>query len=128
MSSTSVIDVNAKSWERDVLRSEFPVVVEFWHQRCVWCLRLTPIYNELSNEYEGRLKFAKLNIFESHENQHLAIHYGVMGTPTLIFFCRGRPVDAIVGFRPRDQLKTEIDNILSRSKECIERSTPLPPA
>jgi len=128
MVSTSVIDVNAKNWEKEVLKSNVPVVVEFWHQRCIWCLRLTPIYNELSKEYEGKLKFAKVNIFESHENQHLAIHYGVMGTPTLIFFCQGRPVDAIVGFRPKDHLKTEIDHVLSHSKECIEKSTSLPTA
>jgi len=125
MPSDSVVEVSAETWSEEVLKSDIPVVVDFWHHRCGWCRALNPIYDELSNEYTGQLKFAKLNVLESHENQHIAIQYGVMGTPTLKFFCEGRIVGEIVGYRPKDQLKQEIDKILRQRKECLERSTVL---
>lgn len=125
MSSTSVVEVSAKTWKEEVLESDIPVVVDFWHHHCGWCRALNPIYDELSNEYVGRVKFAKLNILESHENQHIAIQYGVMGTPTLKFFCMGRTVGEIVGYRPKNLLKEEINKILRQSKECLEKSTAL---
>jgi len=125
MSSDSVVEVSAETWEKEVLESDIPVVVDFWHHDCDWCRALNPIYDELSNEYVGRLKFAKLNVLESHENQHIAIQYGIMGTPTLKFFCTGRTVGELVGYRPKNLLKEEVDRILSQIKECLEKSTPL---
>lgn len=126
MADEYVVDIEADEWKRVVLGSEVPVAVEFWHPRCSWCLRLAPIYNELSREYRGRLKFLRLNTIESEENTHLAIHQGVMGTPTLKFFCGGREVGEVVGFRPKRTLREEIDKILSMHQECLEKSTPLP--
>ena len=125
MSSDSVVEVSAETWEKEVLESDIPVVVDFWHHDCDWCRALNPIYDELSNEYVERLKFAKLNVLESHENQHIAIQYGIMGTPTLKFFCTGRTVGELVGYRPKNLLKEEVDRILSQIKECLEKSTPL---
>jgi len=125
MSSDSVVEVSAKTWKREVLESDIPVVVDFWHHHCGWCRALNPIYDELSNEYVGRVKFAKLNVLESHENQHIAIQYGVMSTPTLKFFCMGRTVGEIVGYRPKNLLKEEIDKFLLQYKECLEKSTAL---
>ncbi|NIM45120.1 MAG: thioredoxin fold domain-containing protein [Nitrososphaeria archaeon] len=125
MGSGSVVDVNSETWKEKVLESDFPVVVDFWHEQCSWCLRLDPVLRELSAEYEGKLKFTRLNVLESHENQHTAISYGVMGTPTLKFFCQGRTVGELVGYMPKDMLREEIDKILSRHEECIEKSTPV---
>lgn len=121
-----VVDINADGWREEVLDSELPVVVEFWHDRCSWCIRLAPIYGELSGEYRGRLRFVRMNVLESGENTHLAIHQGVTGTPTIKFFCGCRGVGEIIGFRSKRTLREDIDKILSIHRECLERSTPLP--
>ena len=119
----SVIDVDADSWEREVLQSDSLVVVDFWHERCPWCIRLDPVYKEVSGEYENKVKFVKLNVLESHENQHIAVKNGIMGTPTLVFFCDGRPVEMVAGFQPKERLKQLMDDMFNRWKnkelECF---------
>jgi len=121
----SVIDVDAQNWEREVLQSNTVVVVEFWHEQCVWCKRLEPIYREVAEQYKGKLKFARLNVLANHDNRHLAIHYGVLGTPTLMFFCEGRPIGAAVGFHPKDKLTQLVEDVLLNHQECVKRSTRL---
>jgi len=127
MVMNTVIDVEAAGWEREVVNSDMLTVVDFWHDRCVWCKRLDPIYSELSGEYEGKVKFAKLNVLKGHENQEIGAKYGVMGTPTLIFFCDGRPIETAVGFQPKERLKQLVDDVLVKYRECIEKSTELKP-
>ena len=121
----SVVEVNADDWEKEVLQSETLVLVDFWHERCPWCKRLEPVYEEVAEEYKGRVKFAKLDVLSSHENQHTAVELGVMGTPTLIFFCEGRPVGSTVGFQPRERLRQLVDDMIQKHEECIGRSTKL---
>lgn len=125
MCMPSVIDVEAEDWEREILKSDMLTLVDFWHEQCIWCKRLDPIYSELSDEYKGKVKFAKLNILKTHENQHIGGQYGVMGTPTLIFFCDGRPIEAAVGFQPKERLKQLVDDVIDKHRECIEKSTEL---
>ncbi|UCH70598.1 MAG: thioredoxin fold domain-containing protein [Candidatus Bathyarchaeota archaeon] len=121
----SILDVNADNWEREILQSNTLVVVDFWHKQCPWCLRLNPIYSEVSEEYKNKVKFAKLNVLANRENQHLAVKYGIMGTPTLVFFCDGRPVETVTGFRPKEALKQLVDDVIDKHRECIEKSTEL---
>lgn len=117
-----IINVTEDNWQSEVIESDTPVVVNFWGPACSWCKRLDPIYDEVAEGYEGRLKFTKLNVAVAGR---IAAGMGIMGTPTLKFFCNGRPVSEIVGFRPRDQLKAEIERVLSSAQECIEQSTEL---
>jgi thioredoxin 1 len=126
MSSKNVVDVAAESWETEVVNTDRPVLVEFWHEHCGWCTMLNPIYDELATDYVGALKFAKVNVLESSENRQIAVQYGVMGTPTMKFFCQGRPVGEIVGFRSTSQLKEEIDALLQHHEDCLKKSTSLP--
>ncbi|MEM1659430.1 MAG: thioredoxin domain-containing protein [Candidatus Jordarchaeales archaeon] len=121
----SVLDVDYINWGSEVLKSELLTVVDFWHERCGWCLMLDPVINELAKEYKGKVKFVKLNVLQSPGNRRLALNYGIMGTPTLVFFCAGRIVGQVVGFMPKENLKRIIDDMLQRHKECIEKSTPL---
>ena len=88
----SVLDVDGESWEQEVLKHDTLVVVDFWHAQCVWCVRLAPVFAEVASEYQNRVKFAKLNVFEKEANKEIAVKYGVMSTPTMIFFCEGRTV------------------------------------
>jgi len=60
----SVLEVNADSWEREVIESGVLTVVDFWHNHCPWCIRLDPVFREVAEEYEGRIKFVKLNVLE----------------------------------------------------------------
>ncbi|MDH5438047.1 MAG: thioredoxin family protein [Candidatus Bathyarchaeota archaeon] len=121
----SVLDVNADDWETEILKSDTLVVVDFWHEQCPWCKRLEPIYSEVSEEYKDKVKFAKINVLKSHENQHVAVQYGIMGTPTLVFFCDGRPVETVTGFQPKERLKQLVDDVIDKHRECVEKSTEL---
>ncbi len=117
---SEVANVTEDNWQLEVIEAETPVVINFWGPTCSWCKRLDPIYDEAAREYEGRLKFTKLNVALA---PRLAMGLGVMGTPTLKFFCNGRPVGEVVGFRPRDQLKAEVERFLETAEECIRQST-----
>ena len=121
----SVLDVNANNWEQEVLQSDILTVVDFWHDRCPWCLRLNPIIDEVAKEYEGKIKFVKLNVLKVSSNREMAIHYGIMSTPTLLFFCEGRPVGQALGFMPKENLKELLDDTVAKHKECIKHSTEL---
>jgi thioredoxin 1 len=121
----SVIDVDSDSWEKEILKSNKLVLVDFWHERCPWCKRLDPIFSEVAGEYGDKVKFAKLNVLLNQNNNHLAAENGVMGTPTLIFYCEGRQVGTLVGFQPKDRLKQQVENMLEKNKQCLSQSTKL---
>ena len=69
----SVLNVNASNWEQKVLQSDILTVVDFWHDRCPWCLRLNPIIDDVAREYEGKIKFVKLNVLTISANREIAI-------------------------------------------------------
>ena len=119
------MEANAQNWKEKILESKKLVLVEFWSPQCPHCRMIAPVYNELSEEYGDKLKFAKLNVIESQENQELAVRYGVMGTPTFKFFCGGRPVQDVVGALPKDHLQQAIEFAIKKHKDCAEKSTPL---
>ena len=121
----TVLDVNAGDWEQEVLESDILTVVDFWHDRCPWCLRLNPIFNEVAEEYEDKIKFVKVNVFETPANRELAVRHGIMSTPTLMFFCEGRSVGQALGFMPKEHLKKLIDDVLEKHRECMKKSTEL---
>lgn len=123
--SPKVVEIQAGDWEREVLRSEKPVVVDFWHPMCGWCIRLNPVYDQLPERFGDRVKFLKVNILQSPENRRLALSLGIVGTPTLKLFCNGRSVGEIVGYRPMDRLIEEIERLLEKKDECLGQSTPL---
>lgn len=120
-----VLDVNANDWEKEVLQSETLVLVDFWHERCIWCKRLTPIYEEVAKEYEEKVKFTKLNVLSSPENRQIALDSGVMGTPTIVVFCEGRSVSTAVGFQPKERLQQLVQDMIDQHEECIHQSTEL---
>ncbi len=122
---TSVMDVDAGNWRDQVLKSKELVLVEFWHPTCPYCRMLESVFNELADDYKDRVKFAKLNILESLDNRLIALNNGVMGTPTLAFYCDGRPIGSSVGFVPKESLKQLVDGMLARQKDCLEKSTSL---
>ncbi len=122
---SSIIDLESTNWEEQVAKSKELVLVDFWHDSCVWCKRLEPELNAVVGDLSGKLKFAKLNIFSSDGNSEIGRKYGIMGTPTLLLFCNGRPVDSLVGYRPRDVLRRELREKLDKAQDCFKQSTSL---
>jgi thioredoxin 1 len=121
---SKVIDLQAETWDEEVTNHERPVVVDFWHNMCGWCLKLNPEFERLPGEFED-VKFAKMNILDSPENRKIAVDSGVMGTPTIKIFCQGRAVGEIVGFKTFEMLLNELRDVLSQADYCLEQSTPL---
>jgi thioredoxin 1 len=104
------VAVTDSSFDEVVLKSTSPVLVDFWATWCKPCLMVAPILEELTQEYSGKLTIAKLDV---DQNQQTAQKYHVMSIPTMIIFKQGKPVANIVGFKPKDKLKQELDAALT---------------
>jgi thioredoxin 1 len=103
------VEVNDSSFDQMVLQSKTPVLVDFWAPWCGPCRMVAPIVEELAGEYEGKVTMVKLNV---DENPQIASQYGIMSIPTLLIFKDGAPVSNIVGFRPKAELKRNLDDVL----------------
>ncbi len=100
-------------FEKEVLNSEIPVLVDFWAPWCAPCRMLAPTIEELSKEYEGKLKVCKVN---TDELPILAMQYGIRGIPTVILFVNGEPVDGLVGLQPKAAFEHMLQRHLGDSK------------
>jgi thioredoxin 1 len=107
--SGGVQNITLESWDKEVLQSSQPVMVDFWATWCAPCKMIAPAVEELAKEYAGKAKFVKVNTDENHE---LAARYNIRGIPTLMFFKNGQMVDQIVGAVPKTHLKTKLDALL----------------
>jgi thioredoxin 1 len=124
----NLVEVNASNWDREVARSNVWTAVCFWHDQCPWCFSFTPIINEVSEDYVGRIRIVRLNILESPTSQEIAANYGVMSTPTLLFFCGGRPTGQTIGMMSREDLGKALNDMLRRHRTCLVQSTELRPS
>ena len=109
MASDKVLHLSDNSFETDVLKSETPVLVDFWASWCAPCKAISPVVDGLADEYDGKVKVAKLNV---DENPATPGKYGVRGIPTLILFKGGKVVDQVVGAVPKNQLESLIKKAL----------------
>lgn len=107
--SQSVKAVTDASFDADVLRSDLPVLVDFWAEWCGPCKMIGPIVEEIANEYQGRLAVGKLNV---DENPGVPAKHGIRGIPTLIIFKNGAVVAQKVGAAAKSQLTAWIDSNL----------------
>jgi thioredoxin 1 len=107
--SAGVVQVDENSFESEVLKSELPVVVDFWAAWCAPCRMMAPVFEKLAAQYNGRFKFCKLNV---DENPQLASRYQAMSIPLLVFFRNGEEIDRSLGAIPEAQLKAKVDALL----------------
>ncbi|HVO73783.1 MAG TPA: thioredoxin [Ignavibacteriaceae bacterium] len=95
------IDITDSNFDQEVIKSDKPVLIDFWAVWCGPCRMVAPIVEELAKEYEGRVKFGKLDV---DENQQTTIKYGVRSIPTLLIFKNGKLMDTIIGAIPKNQI------------------------
>jgi thioredoxin 1 len=104
-----VFDITDENFEDEVLKSDIPVVVDFWAPWCGPCHRIAPIMEKLSKEFEGKLKFCKL---QADENPRMANRYKVMSIPLVLLFRGGQKVDESLGVVPESLIRTKIQALL----------------
>lgn len=106
---SKIMEVTDQNFEDQVLNSDLPTEVDFWAPWCGPCQMVIPIYEKLSEEYEGRFKFCMVNV---DENQQTAVKYQIMSIPMQMFFANGQKVDEILGAVPEDSIRTMVEGIL----------------
>ena len=102
---SNAVAVNEESFNKEVLESTIPVLVDFWAAWCGPCRAIAPIVEQIAAEHSGKLKVVKLDV---DENGEVSIRYGVMNIPTLLLFKGGKVVERIVGAMPKPALMSRI--------------------
>src|SRR6478672_4236043 len=106
----TIVEVEDSNFQQIVLDADVPVVVDFLAPWCGPCRIVSSIVEELSHDYEGKVRFVKMN---TDENEEAPMQFGIQVLPTLVIFSGGREVNRLIGFSPKDQLKRQIDRSLS---------------
>lgn len=104
------VEINDNNFDVEVVESTTPVVVDFWAVWCGPCRMIAPIVEELAEEYDGKVKFSKLNV---DDNPEVSMKYGIRSIPTLLVFKDGQPVDQIIGAVPKKEVQKRVEAVLS---------------
>ena len=108
--SENVKEITSINFNDEVLKSDTPVLVDFWAEWCGPCRAIGPVVDEIANDYNGKVSVGKLNV--DNENQ-LAMQYGVRSIPALLIFNNGTVVNQIVGAVPKNRITDILDTVIS---------------
>jgi thioredoxin 1 len=108
--SANTIAVSDNTFDSDVIKSDTPVLVDFWAPWCGPCVAIGPVLDDLASEYGGRIKVAKMNV---DENPNIPAQYGVRSIPFMVMFKGGEVVDSVVGAVPKNKLKDMIEKTIN---------------
>ncbi|RJP77105.1 MAG: thioredoxin TrxA [Candidatus Zixiibacteriota bacterium] len=103
---SAIVHFKDDTFQQEVLQSDIPVLVDFWAEWCGPCHMIAPFVEQISDEYQGRVKVGKLNV---DENPRTASSFGIRGIPTLLLFKGGKAVEQIIGAVPKAQIKSRLD-------------------
>jgi thioredoxin 1 len=106
---SKIVEITDENFEEEVLNSDVPTEVDFWAPWCGPCKMVIPIYEKLSEEYQGRFKFCMLNV---DENQRMARKYQIMSIPMQKYFVNGENIDEILGAVPEPTIRAMVEGIL----------------
>jgi len=110
MAGEGILEVNDANFDQEVLKSEQPVMVDFWAVWCGPCKAIAPIVDGVAQTYAGKLKVAKVNV---DQNGATPSRYGIRGIPALLFFKNGKVADQIVGYVPQNVIEDKIQRLLA---------------
>jgi thioredoxin 1 len=113
MAGLAVIEVSDATFDKEVLQSDQPVLVDFWAAWCGPCKALSPIVDEVATQYSGKLKVAKMDV---DRNQATPGRYGIRGIPALLFFKGGKVADQIVGYVPKDVVEKSVARVVGATE------------
>ena len=120
MNTQDVIELNDAKWEKNVQKGEKPVMVMFYSTTCPHCHEMKPHFEKYANEFKDKVVFAKVNIMD---NPTIVDRYGIMGTPTFKFFCKGKPVQELVGAVYPSLLNKTVEDSLQHGSQCVKNTT-----
>jgi thioredoxin 1 len=122
MAHQSIVELRDIDFDQEVLKSEQPVLVDFWAAWCGPCKALAPTVDEVAIQYAGRLKVAKMDV---DRNQATPMRYGIRGIPALLLFKDGKVVDQIVGYVPKDTIERSLAKVVEATpKPTVAAATP----
>ncbi|HDS00721.1 MAG TPA: thioredoxin [candidate division Zixibacteria bacterium] len=101
--------VTEKDFQQEVIESDIPVMVDFWAEWCFPCKAIAPVVDELAKEYQGKIKFVKVDV---DSNNRIAADYMIMSIPSLLIFKGGKVVDTIRGAVPKDTIQKHIEKVV----------------
>jgi thioredoxin 1 len=110
MASANIVTLTEANFSQEVVSAPGPVLVDFWAEWCGPCKMISPILDELAQEYDGRLKIGKINI---DNEQGLASKHGIRAVPTLLVFKNGQVAEQIVGLKSKRDLKASLDRLMT---------------
>lgn len=105
----NILHLKGDTFDKEVMESKIPVIVDFWASWCHPCMMVAPILEELSMNYAGRVKVAKVEVDEAAE---ISSRFNVMNIPTLIIFSDGKEMDRIIGVNSKDEITRRLEKIL----------------
>ena len=110
MSAAGILEVSDASFDKEVLESEQPVLVDFWAGWCGPCKAIAPYVDAVAEKYAGKLKVSKVNV---DQNGAAPSRYGIRGIPALLLFKGGKVVDQIVGYVPQEVIEEKVQRLLA---------------